>query len=124
MWMFKSDSFTFRSTFSVFSIHTSYEKAKKDLAAALGTLEAHLSSSAYLVSNNNNSNNNDQSLTLADIVVAATLLYPFKLVCDPDFRKPYPRVVQWFQNCVARPEFQRIVGTVTLCEKEWTAVGQ
>ena len=88
----------------------------------------------YLVSNNNNSNNidnntssdndNDQSLTLADIVVAATLLYPFKLVCDPDFRKPYPRVVQWFQNCVARPEFQRIVGTVTLCEKEWTAVGQ
>jgi len=84
-------------------------------------LEAHLKGDAhkntkktyYLVGN---------QLTLADIVVVSTLLYPFKLVCDKQFLQPYPTVVQWFQHCVAQPEFLQVVGTVALCEKEMKAV--
>lgn len=54
----------------------------------------------------------------------STLLYPFKLVCDPTYLHPYPKVVAWFQSCVQQPEFQQIVGTVTMCTKEMYAPGQ
>ena len=91
----------------------SYEKAKIDLAQGLSTLEAHLDGTTYLVSNDH--------VTLADIVVVSTLLYPFKLVCDPAYLQPYPRVVKWFQDCVSQPEFQEILGTVTLCQEELKA---
>ena len=67
----------------------------------------------FLVSN--------QHVTMADIVVVSTLLYPFKLVCDPNYLQPYPRVVEWFQKCVTQPEFQQILGTVTLCQEELKA---
>lgn len=66
---------------------------------------------------------NDQ-ITLADIVIAATLLYPFKLVCDKNFLKPYTNVVRWFQTCVNQKEFIQVVGNVTMCKKELTAAGQ
>jgi elongation factor 1-gamma len=96
-----------------------YEKAKSDLAQGLAKLEAHLQKKAndtgtnaapvFLVGN---------QLTLADIVLVTTLLYPFKLVADPEYRKPYPTVMQWFTHCVEQPEFAAIVGKVALCPKE------
>ena len=92
--------------------YSSYDKAKQDLATALTKLNTHLSDKTYLV--------NDQ-ITLADIVVASTLLYPFKLVADPNYLKPLAHVVRWFQTCVAQDEFQQVVGQVTLCEKELMA---
>jgi elongation factor 1-gamma len=63
-------------------------------------------------------------ISLADIVVASTLLYPFKLVADKSFLKPYGNVVRWFQTCVNQAEFQQVVGQVTMCKKELTAAGQ
>jgi elongation factor 1-gamma len=93
----------------------SYEKAKADLANALSILNAHLLDKTYLV--------NDQ-ITLADIVVASTLVYPMKLVCDKNYLKNYGNVVRWFQTCVNQVEFQQVIGTVNLCKKELTAPGQ
>eukprot|EP00542_Grammatophora_oceanica_P018332 CAMPEP_0194028964 /NCGR_PEP_ID=MMETSP0009_2-20130614/2829_1 /TAXON_ID=210454 /ORGANISM="Grammatophora oceanica, Strain CCMP 410" /LENGTH=218 /DNA_ID=CAMNT_0038668511 /DNA_START=28 /DNA_END=684 /DNA_ORIENTATION=- len=92
-----------------------YEKAKKDLASALDLLNKSLAAEkTYLVGD---------SITLADICIASTLLYPFKLVCDEEFLKPYPNVVRWFTTCVTQPEFAVIVGAVTMCKKELKAAG-
>jgi elongation factor 1-gamma len=66
---------------------------------------------------------NDQ-ITLADICVASTLLYPFKLVADKNFLKPYGNVVRWFTTCVNQAEFKAVTGQVTMCKKELTAAGQ
>jgi elongation factor 1-gamma len=85
------------------------------LASALEVLNNHLNDKTYMV--------NDQ-ITLADIVIAATLLYPFKLVCDKNFLKPFTNVVRWFQTCVNQTEFVQVVGNVTMCKKELTAAGQ
>ena len=91
-----------------------YEKAKTDLAAGMSVLEKHLAGKTYLVG--------DQ-ITLADIVVASTLLYPFKLVCDKKYLKDYANVTRWFQTCTSQPEFQQVVGQVTMCKKEIPAAG-
>jgi len=92
-----------------------YEKAKTDLAAGLTILNNHLLDKTYLV--------NDQ-ITLADIVVASTLLYPFKLVCDKNYLKPFGNVARWFQTCVNQPEFKQVIGTANMCKKETMAEGQ
>lgn len=94
-----------------------YERAKGDLSKALFTLNAHLkkSSSQFLV--------NDQ-VTLADIVVASALVYPFKLVCDGKYLKEFPEVVSWFKKCVDQDEFKAVIGEVTMCKKEVKADGQ
>lgn len=98
-----------------FSTSTRYEKAKADLAKGLAVLNGYLQTKTYLVG--------DQ-VTLADIVVASTLLYPMKLVCDKAYLKPFGNVVRWFQTCVHQPEFSAVVGEVTMCKKEVTAAGQ
>jgi elongation factor 1-gamma len=64
------------------------------------------------------------AITLADIVLASTLLYPFKLVADKNYLKPYGNVQRWFNTCVNQPEFVSVVGKVTLCKKEALASGQ
>ena len=93
----------------------SYEKAKADLGKGLELLNNHLLDKTYLV---------NHQITLADIVVASTLLYPFKLVADKNYLKPYPNVVRWFQTCVNQAEFQQVVGQVTMCKTELVAAGQ
>lgn len=94
---------------------SSYEKSKSDLAKALKVLNDHLNGKSYIVGN---------QITLADIVVASALLYPFKLVTDPSYLKPYENVLSWFTNCVSQEEFQQVVGQVTMCQKELMAPGQ
>ena len=90
----------------------SYAKAKKDLAAALAILDKQLSEKKYLVGD---------SITLADIVVASALVYPFKLVCDSKYLKPYGNVVRWFTGCVGQAEFKAVIGDVVMCKKEIAA---
>ena len=65
---------------------------------------------------------NDQ-ITLADIVIVSTLLYPFKLVADKNYIKPYGNVVRWFTTCVNQMEFQQVIGQVVLCKKEMIPAG-
>lgn len=90
-------------------------KAEADMGNALKILEEHLwkggEKKKYLVT--------DHSITLADIVLASTLLYPFQLVFDESFLRPYSNVVDWFETCVNQPEFQAVVGKVELkCQRE------
>jgi elongation factor 1-gamma len=92
-----------------------HEKAKADLAKALTTLNNHLEGKKYLV--------NDK-VTLADITIASALVYPFKLVCDEEYRKPFGNVLRWFNDCVSADEFKAVIGSVTLCKKELVAAGQ
>ena len=87
----------------------SYEKAKADLAKGLEKLETHLSGKSFLVG---------QQITLADICIVSTLLYPLKLVADPAYMKAFPAVAKWFTACVQLAEFQQVIGHVTLCQKE------
>ena len=87
-------------------------KAQADLGAALEILNNYLNDKTYMI--------NDQ-ITLADITIACTLLYPFKLVCDKTFIKPYGNVVRWFMTCVNQPEFAAVVGKVEMCKKSLAA---
>jgi len=92
-----------------------YEKAKADLAASLAALDSHLLTRTFLVT--------DQ-VTLADIAVASSLVYPFKLVADKNFLKPFTNVVRWFTTCVKQEEFVAVIGAVTMCKTELKAPGQ
>jgi elongation factor 1-gamma len=104
----------------VFSPHVvracySYEKAKTDMASALTILNNYLVDKTYLVGH---------QVTLADIYVSSVLLYPFKLVTDKNFLKPYSNVVRWFSTCVNQTEFTQVIGKVVMCKKELQAPGQ
>lgn len=92
-----------------------HTKSKGDVAKALSVLDAYLLDKTYLVGD---------SVTLADIVIVSTLLYPFKLVCDKSFLKPFGNVTRWFSTCVNQPQFKSVVGDVPMCKKELTAPGQ
>lgn len=96
---------------------SAYQKAKEDFKECLRVLNEHLlkNKTDYLVKN-------DQ-LSLADIVIASTLLYPFKLVVGPSDREDFPQVMEWFQRVVTEPEVQQVVGQVTLCQEELKAPG-
>lgn len=85
------------------------DRAKSDLAAALAVLDAHLASRTFLVG---------EALTLADITIASTLVYPFKFVCDAKYRAAYGNVMRWFETCVNQPEFEAVVGKVVLATSE------
>jgi elongation factor 1-gamma len=88
-------------------------KAKADVATALTVLNNHLADKTYLVGH---------KITLADIVVASTLVYPFKFVADPSYRAQFPHVIRWFTTLVNQPQFEAVVGTVVLAETELGAV--
>uniref|UniRef100_A0A6U3WYA0 GST C-terminal domain-containing protein n=1 Tax=Ditylum brightwellii TaxID=49249 RepID=A0A6U3WYA0_9STRA len=92
-----------------------YKKAKIDFGKALALLELQLKDKKYLVG--------DQ-ITLADIAVVSSLVYPMKLVCDKAYVEPYPNVVRWFQSCVDESNFKNVIGVTTMCKKEITAPGQ
>ena len=83
------------------------DKATADLHAALATLERHLLPRTFVVG---------EAVTLADIVLACALLYPFKLVLDAGARAAYPSVTRWFVTCVNQPAFASVLGEVALCE--------
>ena len=85
-----------------------HDKAVGDLHKALSVVESHLLSRTFLVG---------EAVTLADIVLAATLFYPFKLVLDEAARAAYPSVTRWFVTCVNQPAFAAVLGEVPLAEK-------
>jgi elongation factor 1-gamma len=84
-------------------------KAKIDLAAGLAILEAHLADKTYLVG---------EKITLADIAVVSTLVYPFKFVADASYRGQFPNVIRWFTTCVNQPQFENVIGAVVFAESE------
>lgn len=58
-----------------------------------------------------------ESITLADIAVASAVLLPFKYVLEPQDRKVLTNVTRWFTTCINQPQFLKVMGKITLCEK-------
>merc|ERR1712179_240234 len=68
----------------------------------------HLLTRTYLVG---------ESVTLADIAVACTLLNLYKQVIDPNFRKPFMNDTRWFTTVINQPNAKGVFGAVALCSK-------
>ncbi|XP_073980890.1 elongation factor 1-gamma [Rhodnius prolixus] len=83
--------------------------AKNELKNVFQQLNQYLLTRTYLVG---------EEITLADIVLACTLLNAYKYVLDPNFRKPYQNVNRWFSTITNQPKVKNVIGTVKLCEKE------
>jgi len=86
-----------------------YVEAKKDVAVALGYLNAGLEGKEYLVG---------KRVTLADIVLFTSLNSALTTVLEPEHLKPFPNVVAWVQRCYAQPHFKTVFPTFALCQKE------
>merc|ERR1711970_924425 len=84
------------------------DRAKEDIKAAMKTLNDHLLTRTFLVG---------ESVTLADIAVACTLLNLYKQVMDPNFRKPFMNVTRWFTTVINQPNAKGVLGAVALCSK-------
>ena len=89
-------------------------KAKDDLKRALLVLNSHLQDNTFLVGHR---------VTLADITVASSLVYPFKFVMEAGYRADIGNVERWFMTCVNQPCFRAVVGEVVLCETELVPSG-
>jgi len=85
--------------------------AKEDVKKACASLEGQLSKSKFLIGD---------FITLADIVAVCTLREGFVRVFDQAFRKPFPKVCSWFGSCCKLPQFEAVLGSVTLCAKAET----
>jgi len=84
------------------------DRAKEDIKATLKSLNDHLLTRTFLVG---------ERVTLADIVVACTLLSLYKQVLEPAFRKPFTNVTRWFTTIVNQPNVKAVLGAVALCTK-------
>ncbi|RXN05670.1 valine--tRNA ligase-like isoform X1 [Labeo rohita] len=58
-----------------------------------------------------------ESVTLADMAVAVAALLPFKYALEPADRKSLVNVTRWFNTCVNQPQFLKVLGKISLCEK-------
>jgi elongation factor 1-gamma len=84
------------------------DKAKSDIRNVLDVLNNYLLNRTFLVG---------QRVTLADIVVATSLLRLYQHVLDPNFRKSFTNTTRWFNTVVNQPQFKAVVGEVKLAEK-------
>ncbi|XP_053678769.1 elongation factor 1-gamma [Anopheles nili] len=84
------------------------ERAKEELRRTLTVLNNRLLKQTFLVG---------ERITLADIVVFATLLHAYEFVLDPSFRAPFGSVTRWFTTVMNQPQVKAVVKTPTLCAK-------
>lgn len=84
------------------------ERAKQDLKATLTALNSRLVNQTFLVG---------ERLTLADIVVFATLLSAYEKVLDPSFRAPFGSLTRWFNTVLNQPQIKAVVKGFTMCAK-------
>ncbi|KAM8952295.1 elongation factor 1-gamma-like [Pelodytes ibericus] len=87
---------------------TSTENAKKTFKKVMSVLDSHLRTRTYMVG---------ERMSVADITIASVLLWPYVLVLDPTFRKPYISMNRWFLTCINNRAFVEALGNVPLCDK-------
>uniref|UniRef100_A0A6Q2ZNU4 valine--tRNA ligase n=1 Tax=Esox lucius TaxID=8010 RepID=A0A6Q2ZNU4_ESOLU len=58
-----------------------------------------------------------ESLTLADIAMTTAALLPFKYALEASDREALTNVTRWFLTCVNQPQFVKVLGQISLCEK-------
>jgi len=84
------------------------EKAQDHLKKCLTMLNGFLETRTFLVG---------ERITLADIALACNMLMLYAQVLDPKFREPFGNVNRWFLTCINQPNFKKVLGDFTLCEK-------
>lgn len=84
------------------------ERAKEELRRGLTVLNDRLLKQTFLVG---------ERVTLADVVVFATLLHAYEYVLDPAFRTPFGAVTRWFTTVMNQPQVLAVVKPPTLCAK-------
>jgi len=89
----------------------SNDEAMTSLKSCLSVLDSHLKKHTFFV---------DERISLADIVLACTLLRLYEHVMDPEFSGPFPSLNRWFDTIVNQPAFIKVVGPVTRCTKMGT----
>ncbi|WP_411025362.1 glutathione binding-like protein, partial [Salmonella sp. s55004] len=85
------------------------DKSKEQIKQIFTFLNDYLKTRTFLVG---------ERVTLADISVGCNLILLYKQVLDPAFRKQYENVNRYFTTLVNQPEFQDIIGTVKLADKQ------
>ncbi|XP_041708701.2 valine--tRNA ligase [Coregonus clupeaformis] len=84
------------------------QSSHAEMMRVLNILDKNLEPRTFLVGD---------SLTLADIAVATAALLPFKYAVEPSNRKALTNVTRWFLTCVNQPQFVKVLGQISLCEK-------
>jgi len=84
------------------------KKAGEEVKKIFQILDSHLSTRTYLVGNR---------VSIADVVVASSLIRLFELVLDPAFRAGFVNATRWFTTIVNQPNFLAVKGPVTLADK-------
>ncbi len=88
--------------------HVATTKAQNDIKRVFQILDSHLLARTYLVGHR---------ISIADIVVASSLVRLFELVLDPAFRAEFANATRWFSTVVNQPNFLAIQGKVNLAEQ-------
>jgi len=83
-------------------------KAKADVRKTLDVLNKHLQTRTFLVG---------ERITIADIVVALSLVRLYERVLDPGFRKQFQNTNRWYTTCLNQPQFKNVIGEPKLCQK-------
>ncbi|MEE6514845.1 hypothetical protein FKM82_023232 [Ascaphus truei] len=84
------------------------ERAKDECKEVFSLLSTRLRTCTFLVG---------ERVSLADIITACALLWPYILVFQPSFHEPYSNVNRWFGTRVHLPEFVAVLGDITLCKE-------
>lgn len=82
--------------------------AKQDATAVLELLNKKLLDSTYLVG---------ERVTLADVVVFASLLHLYQYVLEASVRAPFGNVNRWFNTILNQPQVKNVVKNFALCDK-------
>jgi len=86
-----------------------YVQAKKDVERALGVVNGHLATRTFMVGN---------SITIADVSLAAALHGMYSTVFDAAFRGQFVHVQRWFELIANQDEFKKFMGPVTFAAAE------
>uniref|UniRef100_A0A9J8A9M6 Valine--tRNA ligase n=1 Tax=Cyprinus carpio carpio TaxID=630221 RepID=A0A9J8A9M6_CYPCA len=82
--------------------------SRAELLRVLKALDETLAPRTFLVG---------EAVTLADIAVSVAALLPFKYALEPVDRKSLVNVTRWFNTCMNQPQFLKVLGKISLCEK-------
>ncbi|TSR27787.1 Valine--tRNA ligase [Bagarius yarrelli] len=84
------------------------QSSRAELLRVLKILDQALEPRTFLVG---------ESVSLADMAVVTAVLLPFKYVLESGNRKGLVNVSRWFDTCVNQPQFLKVLGKITLCDK-------
>jgi elongation factor 1-gamma len=89
-----------------------YQGAKKDVLTCLGVFNTHLANNSFFVGN---------SITIADISIAAALVGLYSTVLAPAVVSQFGNVRRWFDLIVNQPLVHDVFGKVEFCAVEKVA---